>query len=283
MKRHGARATIAVDASGESVFLALIRRQMLTERVIAAMDRLDQGGPARRADDLALMRTRVAEAQAGLDENASFRRLVGHWLLFYEGYPVQCLGRILQDRMTLPARLMNRNHLVVARALAAVDEWGNSDASALMILEAVSRSEQEKALTMLADQLGALENKQWLAKLALARRELLTEHLENALELVKPLISEWGFLSAVAKPRGAAAIALNRYGDARESLRMVTNSNPGNVATHLALTRCHHQLSRARRICPSPDNRRHCRKEAKCCGFPCSQTGLLHLCLIGTK
>lgn len=60
-----------------------------------------------------------------------------------------------------------------------------------------------------------------------------------------------GFLSAVAKTRGGAAIALNRYDDARESLRMVTHSNPGDVAAHLALARCDHQLSCARRICRS--------------------------------
>ncbi len=462
-----------LEAHVESVFLALLRRQALTERVIAAMDQLDGEKPEHRQKNLTLLRARVKEAKAGLNEKAPARRLLGHWLAFYEGRPVQCLARILQDRMTLSPQLMNRNQLVLARALTAVDEWGGAaellhrihrtngrglttgaywsaeqlraeallqlrrpeealealnrlseqfsdespatehwlaaararvraadstekladaasgikekiqqlpaedrteavlllcevrdrmghreqghadleqfrmrtpgtgrvgatllrrltqdgeterakrlaedllavlpdgaikaelserqddaswnpehlallasalgepqqktavwlrylaerkrwsdfgtaldtalngrdeaEAPGLLFLEAVSRSEQAKALTILADQLERREHWHWLATLARARQNLLSEQPQRAFELVESLTAKWGFLSAVAKTRGAAAMALNRYDDARESLRVVTHSNPGDVAAHLALARCDHQLSR---------------------------------------
>ncbi len=462
-----------VEAKVDSVFLAQARTQALSELVFAAADQLERGEPKNRDRDLALLQARVEEAKVNLDEEAPARRLFGHWLLFYEGRPLQCLGRILQDQMSLSPRLMIRNQLVLARALAAIGEWGgaaellhrihrahgvglsakaywnseqlraeallrvkrpagalevlnrrssqfpdeapsdehwflatqarvcaadsieklnreaniieekiarlpdkyrtksilllveardragnrkqghevlkqywtetpgagrigaellrrlaqdekqeqvqtlaekllaelpdgaikselsktqgenswnparvtllaaafdkpvkrtaawlqylienkrrrdfeteltaamnstaNSEAAALLLLDALSQSKQEKALAMLADQLERIEEWQWLASLVKARGELLAEQPRKAFELVDALNSEWGFLSAVTKTRGAAAMALNRYEDARDNLRMVTHSNPDDVAAHLALARCEHQLGR---------------------------------------
>lgn len=104
--------------------LELVRRSVLPELAVLALDRVDQAAPGEREPSLAEARARAADLTSTLGDETAVSRVLQDWLAFYDGRALECLRGILRDRTALPARFRNRNHYTIAKALADVGESG---------------------------------------------------------------------------------------------------------------------------------------------------------------